>query len=133
MQRWKIKGEGMKAFWAGLGISAGLGLMAIFLKDKRRERSLRRALDHGAQAADAAASRAHSLLRETVPVGASQVSLNSVSREELLKVYGIGPVLADRIIENRPYQNDYDVVERGIIPESGYRRLKAELLNRRAG
>ncbi len=123
----------MKAFWAGLGISAGLSLMAIFLKNKHRESTVRGQLDEWAHAVDATASRARSLIREAVPVGADHVSLNSVSREELLEVYGIGRVLADRIIENRPYENNYDVVERGIIPESGYRRLKAELLNRRAG
>ena len=37
-------------------------------------------------------------------------TLNSATRQQLLSVYGIGPVLADRIIQNRPYAAAYDVV-----------------------
>ena len=60
----------------------------------------------------------------------SKVVLNTVSREDLMNVYGIGPVLADRIIASRPYSSDRDVVTQGIIPESAFERLKTELLDR---
>lgn len=55
--------------------------------------------------------------------------LNSATRQQLLSVYGIGPVLADRIIQNRPYAAAYDVVEKGIIPESIYVQLRKQLLD----
>ena len=55
--------------------------------------------------------------------------LNSATRQQLLSVYGIGPVLADRIIQNRPYAAAYEVVEKGIIPESIYVRLRKQLLD----
>ena len=64
---------------------------------------------------------------------ASRAVLNVVSREDLMGVYGIGPVLADRIIANRPYGNDRDVVERGIIPEGAFENIRTDLLQRRAG
>jgi DNA uptake protein ComE-like DNA-binding protein len=54
--------------------------------------------------------------------------LNSATRQQLLSVYGIGPVLADRIIRNRPYAAAYDVVEQGIIPESIFVQLRKQLL-----
>lgn len=54
--------------------------------------------------------------------------LNSATRQQLLSVYGIGPVLADRIIENRPYAVAHDVVRQGIIPESTFAQLKKQLL-----
>lgn len=54
--------------------------------------------------------------------------LNSATRQQLLSVYGIGPVLADRIIQNRPYAAAYDVVEQGIIPESIFIQLRKQLL-----
>ena len=56
-------------------------------------------------------------------------TLNTATRQQLLSVYGIGPVLADRIIQNRPYSAAYDVVEKGIIPESIFVQLKKHLLD----
>lgn len=56
-------------------------------------------------------------------------TLNTATRQQLLSVYGIGPVLADRIIQNRPYAAAYDVVEKGIIPESIFVQLRKQLLD----
>jgi len=55
------------------------------------------------------------------------VMLNTGSREDLLSVYGIGPVLADKIIKGRPYTSERDVVEREIIPESTLKELERSL------
>jgi DNA uptake protein ComE-like DNA-binding protein len=49
-----------------------------------------------------------------------------------MAVHGIGQVLADRIIENRPYQKAHDVVEKGILPESAFVQLRRELLEKGA-
>ncbi len=56
--------------------------------------------------------------------------LNQVSREELLEVYGIGEVLADRIIEGRPYVTDVDILERGLISQSVFEQLRRQVLDR---
>jgi DNA uptake protein ComE-like DNA-binding protein len=58
--------------------------------------------------------------------------LNSAPREALIAVHGIGEVLADRIIGNRPYQEAYEVVDKGILPESTYIQLRRELLEKTA-
>jgi hypothetical protein len=63
-----------------------------------------------------------------VKSGGAEEVLNSATRQQLLSVYGIGPVLADRIIQNRPYKAAYDVVEKGIIPESIFVQLRKQLL-----
>jgi DNA uptake protein ComE-like DNA-binding protein len=59
-------------------------------------------------------------------------ALNLASREALIAVHGIGQVLADRIIENRPYERAYDVVEKGILPESTFLELRRALLDKSA-
>lgn len=59
-------------------------------------------------------------------------TLNTISRDDLLTVYGIGPVLADRIIQGRPYRSADDLLERGILSPSTVENLKRELLNKRS-
>jgi DNA uptake protein ComE-like DNA-binding protein len=49
--------------------------------------------------------------------------LNTASREDLLSIYGIGPVLAEKIIDSRPYASAHDVVDRGILPENTFREI----------
>lgn len=58
--------------------------------------------------------------------------LNTATRNALIAVHGIGQALADRVIDNRPYQQAYEVVEKGILPESTFVQLKRELLNKSA-
>lgn len=63
---------------------------------------------------------------------AAALILNAATRNALIAVHGIGQALADRIIDNRPYQKAYEVVEKGILPESTFVQLKRELLNKSA-
>ena len=80
-----------------------------------------------ASAADRGNPRPHQS-PATAPMSGEQI-LNSATRQQLLSVYGIGPVLTDRIIQNRPYAAAYDVVEKGIIPESIFVQLRKQLLD----
>jgi len=59
-------------------------------------------------------------------------ALNTATRDQLMAVHGIGEVLADRIIQNRPYESASQVVERGILPESTFVQLRRELLDKGA-
>ena len=59
-------------------------------------------------------------------------ALNTATRDQLMAVHGVGEVLADRIIQNRPYESASQVVERGILPESTFVQLRRELLDKGA-
>jgi gas vesicle protein len=50
--------------------------------------------------------------------------LNSATRDALIAVRGVGQVLAGRIIENRPYERAYEVVQKGFRPESLFLQLR---------
>lgn len=142
----------MKNFLAGIGIGFGIGiLIAPRSGEETREQIRNRAGDLANAVRDKAGeavrnsgewlrsgqekftefgrqvtetARAQS---EKLKSSVSSVLLNSVSREDLLKIYGIGPVIADKIIANRPYTSDRQVVEQGIVPESLFERLQKEL------
>jgi gas vesicle protein len=57
--------------------------------------------------------------------------LNNGSREELLAVYGIGPVLADRIIQNRPYSSVEEAVERDVVSQTVIAELRLHFTRKR--
>ncbi len=124
----------MKNFLVGLGIGAALGIAFAPARGRETRDRLRQQASDWAQTLDLKANE----LRETAGQwvesrgSAAEPRLNTVSREQLLSVYGIGPVIADRIIENRPYRSNRDVVEQGIISESLYQELQRAVLRKSA-
>ena len=55
------------------------------------------------------------------------LDLNTASQQELEALNGIGPVLAERIVENRPYLTKIDLVGRMVIPELAYEAIKHDI------
>lgn len=109
-------------FLAGFGVGAVMGMILA----PKRGKELRTDLQEFARSRHRRQpGQTHQEHKESVP---QEIGLNTVTREQLLSVYGIGPVLADRIIENRPYTKARDVVERGIIPEGTFAELEKSLL-----
>ena len=134
----------MKTFFAGLGFGVVAGLLLApkrgeLIRSDLRDRA-RRAIG---VASDRIAARTRSRTPKEAPDSAMSARveerieagvqvLNTATRDALIAVHGIGEVLADRIIENRPYEKAYDVVEKGILPESTFVQLRRELLDKSA-
>jgi len=55
------------------------------------------------------------------------LDLNVATEEELEQLPGIGPALAGRIVENRPYRSKLELVSRVVIPAGVYERIKNEI------
>jgi len=55
------------------------------------------------------------------------LDLNTADRNDLLRLAGLGPFLADRIVENRPYRSKMDLIVRRVIPDVSYRRISHEI------
>jgi len=120
----------MTKFLTGLAIGLPVGMLiadAITPEERTEMADKMRRIwqDARARAQQLASASENPAGEESGPV------LNRVSRDELLAVYGIGPVLANRIIEGRPYTSDYDVVELDILNEATFEQLRRQLLGRR--
>jgi len=50
--------------------------------------------------------------------------LNEWPEARLIEIHGIGPVLASKIIENRPYKKEEDLTEAKILPPSAIDALR---------
>jgi DNA uptake protein ComE-like DNA-binding protein len=142
----------MKAFLIGLGIGVGVGV--LFAPDRgevtrkkmgerlsdwseslsRRAENLKTAArgvgdsDAAANASEKASDLPPKKTADREPATSQSDELvNTVRREELMNVNGIGPVLADRIISGRPYSSRRELVERGILSQGTLEELEREL------
>jgi len=59
--------------------------------------------------------------------GSSTVNINQASAEELDALPGIGPVTAQKIISNRPYQSAQDLLEKKVVGQSEFTKIKDEV------
>lgn len=114
----------MKLFLMGIGIGMGVGALVAPKAGNDTREFLR--------------SRAFGLLNDVseqagfskpMQQGTSVIdALNTMSRDKLLCIYGIGPLTADKIIKHRPYDSPEALLQRGIIPDSSFESLHQELL-----
>ncbi len=57
-----------------------------------------------------------------------KLDINSASKEDLEALPGIGPVMSQKIIDNRPYRAKSDLVKRNVIPKSEYEKIKDQII-----
>lgn len=56
------------------------------------------------------------------------LDLNTASRDELVKLKGIGDARADSIIKGRPYKGKNELLDRKIVPENVYNDIKDKVI-----
>jgi len=58
------------------------------------------------------------------PPPEARIDINHASVDELLKVPGMTPSWAGRIVRFRPYRTKQDLLERGVVNSQAYDRIK---------
>lgn len=58
------------------------------------------------------------------------LDLNSASRDDLIRLKGVGEAYADKIIKHRPYTNKTQVISQAGVPESAYRKFAGKVIAR---
>lgn len=139
----------MKSFLAGLGIGIGVGMLFApesgEVNRKKLNQRLTRWSEDLAQVVDESKTRVQDQVaslndraKEALRSGRKDQgrnaedadSVNTMSREELMAIKGIGPVLADKVISGRPYSSPRDLLDRGVLPQSTFDELEREMRHR---
>jgi len=61
---------------------------------------------------------------ESIPPPEARTDINHATLAELLKVPGMTPSWANRIVRFRPYRTKEDLLDRGVLPGDVYDRIK---------
>lgn len=52
------------------------------------------------------------------------MDLNSASKEELMKLPGVGDAIADKIIAARPFKSKYELVQKKLVNRATYAKIR---------
>src|SRR5262249_35783625 len=74
-----------------------------------------------------APAKAKSAMKSTM-ASMPKCDINSASREDLMKLAGIGDATADKIIAGRPFKSKKDLLTKGLVTKAQYSKISGHII-----
>ena len=58
----------------------------------------------------------------------AKVDINSATREDLMKLAGIGDATADKIIAERPFKTKKDLLTKGLVTKAQFAKISGHII-----
>jgi competence protein ComEA len=117
----------MKRILTALALALMLALCSMAQAPKKTEKK-------GAETGQAADTKKSETAKEkaATPKAGELVDINSATADELKAIPGIGEAYSAKIIEGRPYRAKNELVQKKILPQAVYDKVKNHIVARQA-
>jgi len=68
--------------------------------------------------------------RQGKSAGEEFLNINEATQEEIVVILGLDSVMAERIVEHRPYPSKIDLLGRMVVPEDIYNSIRHRITHR---
>ena len=122
----------MKRFTTMLALVAFLSTLTAFASHATTAPKAKPQVQASGAAAPAPAAAKHAVAKKTMAAAKEMLDINTASKEELMKLPGVGDAIADKIVAGRPFKTKYELLQKGLVNRTTYAKIRPMIVAKQA-